>query len=236
MKRVFILLVGFTLMSCAELQTIAETVLDDPAVLTDSQIGMGLKQALEKGVQTEVQKLTMKDGFLKNEMVKILLPEELQKVDKGLRKIGLGSIADEGLKLMNRAAEDAVKEATPIFVSAIKEMTIEDAKNILLGDNNAATKYLETKTQTSLYGKFFPVVEESFAKVGADKIWTTAIDKYNTLPFTADVDNNLSEYVTQEALKGVYTMIAQEEIKIRSDISERTTDLLKSVFALQDKK
>jgi hypothetical protein len=236
MRKVIILLLSFTLFSCAELQSIAEAVMEDPAQLTESQIGMGLKQALEKGVQTEVQKLTQKDGFFKNEMVKIMLPEELQKVENSLRKIGLGNLADEGLKLMNRAAEDAVKEATPIFVSAIKQMTIEDAKNILMGSENAATQYLESKTQTELYNKFFPVVEESFSKVGADQIWTTAIDKYNTLPFTSSVDNNLSEYVTQQALQGVYTMIAQEETKIRTDISERTTDLLKSVFALQDKK
>lgn len=234
MKKIGWVLLVFMLTSCAELQTIAETVIEDSTSLTDSQIGMGLKEALEKGVETEVQRLTLKDGFYKNELVKILLPEELQKVDKALRKVGLGNLADEGLKLMNRAAEDAVKEATPIFVDAIKDMTITDAKRILLGDKNAATQYLQNKTQTELYTKFLPIIDQSFSKVGADQIWTTAIDKYNSLPFTQNVNNNLTEYVAQEALEGVYTMIEVEELKIRNDIGERTSDLLRQVFALQD--
>jgi len=234
MRKILTLLLAFVFFSCAELQTIAETVMEDASTLTDSQIGMGLKEALEKGVETEVQKLTLKDGFYRNELVKIVLPEELQKVDNALRKVGLGNIADEGLKLMNRAAEDAVKEATPIFIDAIKDMSITDAKSILLGNNNAATQYLEEKTQAELYNKFLPIIDNSFSEVGADQIWTTAIDKYNSLPFTQNVNNNLSEYVTQEALKGVYTMIAVEELKIRTDIGERTTDLLRKVFALQD--
>jgi len=234
MRKLIACILVVVLYSCAELQTIAETVLEESSTLTDAQIGMGLKEALEKGVETEVQKLTLKDGFYRNELVKIVLPEELQKVDNALRKVGLGNIADEGLKLMNRAAEDAVKEATPVFVDAIKEMTITDAKTILLGENTAATQYLEQKTQDELFNKFLPIIDNSFSKVGADHIWTTAIDKYNSLPFTQDVNSNLSEYVTQEALNGVYTMIAVEELKIRNDIGERTTDLLRQVFALQD--
>jgi len=234
MRKLIACVLVVVLYSCAELQTIAETVLEESSTLTDAQIGMGLKEALEKGVETEVQKLTLKDGFYRNELVKIVLPEELQKVDNALRKVGLGNIADEGLKLMNRAAEDAVKEATPVFVDAIKEMTITDAKTILLGENTAATQYLEQKTQDELFNKFLPIIDNSFSKVGADQIWTTAIDKYNSLPFTQDVNSNLSEYVTQEALIGVYTMIAVEELKIRNDIGERTTDLLRQVFALQD--
>lgn len=234
MRKLMTCIVVVVLFSCAELQTIAETVLDESSTLTDSQIGMGLRQALEKGVETEVRKLTLKDGFYKNELVKIALPGELQKVDEALRKVGLGSIADEGLKLINRAAEDAVKESTPIFVDAIKEMTISDAKSILLGNENAATRYLKAKTQEELYASFLPIINNSFSEVGADQLWTNAIDKYNSLPFTQKVNNNLSEYVTQEALEGVFTMIAIEESKIRTDIGERSTDLLRQVFALQD--
>jgi hypothetical protein len=203
-------------------------------VLTNTDIAAGLREALDQGIDKQVSKLTQTDGFFKNELVKILLPAELQKVDKGLRDIGLGNLADEGLKVLNRAAEDAVKEATPIFVNAVKDITFADAKNILLGSDNAATQYLTSKTQTELYNKFKPVINNSFSKVGADQIWTNLINKYNTIPFTADVNPDLTDYVTNEALKGVYTMIAVEEKDIRTKVSSRTSDLLKKVFALQD--
>ena len=190
--------------------------------------------ALNLGIDKQVSKLTQTDGFYKNDLVKILLPEELQKVDKTLRDIGLSNLADEGLKMLNRAAEDAVNEATPIFISAVKEITFEDAKNILLGNDNAATQYLKAKTQSELYAKFNPVIKNSFNKVGADEIWSNLINKYNSIPFTNNVNPDLTDYVTSEALKGVYTMIALEEKEIRTNISSRTTDLLKKVFALQD--
>ncbi len=202
--------------------------------ISNAEIASGLREALDLGIDKQVSKLTQIDGFYKNELVKILLPEELQKVDKTLRDIGLGSLADEGLKVLNRAAEDAVKEATPIFVNAVKEITFADAKNILLGNDDAATRYLTGKTQTALYDKFHPVIQNSFNKVGADQIWENLINKYNTIPFTNDVNPDLTDYVTNEALEGVYTMIAVEEKEIRTKISSRTTDLLRKVFALQD--
>jgi hypothetical protein len=162
------------------------------------------------------------------------LPQELQKVDKALRDIGLSSLADEGLKVLNRAAEDAVKGATPIFVDAVKQITFTDAKNILLGSDTAATSYLQGKTNTALYAKFNPVIQNSFAKVGADQVWTNIITKYNAIPFVNKVNPDLTDYVTNEALKGVYTMIGVEEKNIRTKIASRTTTLLKQVFALQD--
>jgi hypothetical protein len=235
MKKLILLPISFVLFACAELQTIAETVMEDPSMVSDSQISSGLKQALQFGIDHQVSKLTAEDGFFTNELVKIALPEELSKVDEALRKIGLGNLADEGLKLMNAAASDAVKEATPIFVNAIKDMSITDARDILMGGNGAATQFLQNKTSDELYQKFYPVVDNSFGEVGADQIWTTAIDKYNSLPFTNDVNNNLTEYVTQQALDGVFTMIAVEEAQIRTDLQSRTTDLLQRVFRLQDK-
>lgn len=234
MKKIIVLPFCIILMACAELQTIAEQVIEDPDLVSDAQISSGLKQALQFGIDHQVSKLTAEDGFFSNELVKIALPEELSKVDSALRKIGLGDLADEGLKLMNAAASDAVKEATPIFVDAIKSMTITDARNILMGGNGAATQFLQKNTSDQLYQKFYPVVDDSFGKVGADQIWTTAIDKYNTLPFTQEVNNNLTEYVTQQALEGVFTMIAVEESKIRTNLQSRTTDLLQRVFILQD--
>jgi hypothetical protein len=234
MKKIFFLPLFFILFGCAELQSIAEQTMENSGMISDSQISSGLKQALQFGIDHQVSKLAAEDGFFSNDLVRIVLPEELRKVDDALRKIGLGNLADEGLKLMNRAASDAVKEATPIFVNAIKDMSITDARDILMGGNGAATQFLQNKTSDDLYQKFYPVVDNSFNKVGADQIWTQAIDKYNTLPFTQDVNNNLSEYVTKQALEGVFTMIAIEEAKIRTDLNARTTDLLKSVFKLQD--
>lgn len=219
--------------SCAELQQVVNQ-LPQGGVLGNAEIASGLRQALDFGIDKQVTKLTQKDGFFKNELVKILLPEDLHKVDKALRDIGLDNLADEGLKVLNRAAEDAVKEATPIFIDAVKGITFDDAKNILLGNNDAATQYLTSKTQEALYAKFNPVIKNSFSKIGADDIWNNLINKYNSIPFTNNVNPDLTDYVTGEALKGVYTMIAVEEKDIRTKISSRTTDLLRKVFALQD--
>lgn len=233
LRKLLLLILIFNLTACAELQQVVNQ-LPQGGVLSETDIATGLRQALDLGIDKQVSKLTQKDGFFKNELVKILLPDELKKVDKALRDIGLSSLADEGLKILNRAAEDAVKEATPIFVNAVKDITFTDAKNILLGNNDAATQYLTGKTQTSLYDKFHPVIKNSFVKVGADQIWENLINRYNTIPFTNNVNPDLTSYVTNEALKGVYTMIAVEEKEIRTKLSSRTTDLLKKVFALQD--
>ena len=222
------------LTACAELQQVVNQLPQTGGVLNTTDMAAGLRQALDFGIEKQVTKLTQTDGFYKNELVKILLPEELKKVDKGLRDIGLGRLADEGIKALNRAAEDAVKEATPIFVDAVKGITFADAKTILLGNDDAATQYLNSKTQTALYSKFNPVIKNSFAKVGADTVWKNLITKYNAIPFTTDVNPDLTDYVTSEALKGVYTMIAVEEKDIRNNFAARTTDLLQKVFALQD--
>jgi hypothetical protein len=232
-RKILTLIIIFHLTSCAELQQVVNQ-LPQESGLSQDEIASGLRQALNFGIDKQVSKLTQTDGFYKNDLVKILLPNELQKVDKTLRDIGLSTLADEGLKVLNRAAEDAVKEATPIFVDAVKQITFADAKTILLGADNAATAYLTIKTQTTLYTKFHPVINNSFTKVGADKIWSNLISKYNSLPLTNDVNPDLTDYVTGEALKGVYTMIAVEEKEIRTKLSSRTTDLLKKVFALQD--
>jgi len=234
MKKITVLFLIIALSSCAELQNVVNSLPQDGGALTQVQIGNGLRDALQLGIDKQVSKLTTKDGFFRNELVKILLPEELRKVDKTLRDIGLGSLADEGLKVLNRAAEDAVKEATPIFIDAVRGITFNDAKNILLGNDDAATQYLTVRTQQALYNKFNPVIKNSFGKVGADQIWENLITKYNAIPLTNNVNPDLTDYVTQEALKGVYRMISVEEKEIRSKVSSRTTDLLRSVFALQD--
>ena len=239
MKKIFLLAITFSLTSCAQVQ---QTLNQLPQISSQIpgvggvDIASGLKEALNKGITQQVSKLTAVDGFYKNEAVKILMPAELQKVDATLRKIGLGSLADEGIKVLNRAAEDAVKEATPIFVSAVKNMSFTDAKNILLGNDSAATSYLQGSTTTALYGKFNPVIKSSFEKVGADVVWTKIINKYNTIPLVKKVNPDLTDYTTNQALAGVFKMIAVEEKDIRNNISARTTPLLKSVFAMQDGK
>jgi hypothetical protein len=234
MKRVFLIAIVFAFSGCAEMQQVLQQLPQAQGMGLD--ISGGLKEALNNGVANQVSKLTAVDGFFRNEAVKILLPAELQKVDKTLRTIGMGKLADEGLKAINRTAEDAVKEATPIFVNAITNMSFTDAKNILMGNESAATSYLQSATTTALYGKFNPVIKNSFTKVGADKIWANLINKYNTIPLVTKVNPDLTDYVTNQALNGVFKMITVEEKKIRSDLNARTSNLLKQVFALQDRK
>jgi len=238
MKKLIIpiLAISFMLSGCAELQQVASQLPQGIGTLSNADIAAGLREALDKGIDTQVTKLTTTDGFYKNNLVKILLPAELQKVDKTLRDIGLSSLADEGLKMMNRAAEEAVKESTPIFVTAVKNITFTDATNILLGNDEAATSFLKTNTNTQLYAKFNPVIKSSFSKVGADKVWANIITTYNKVPLVTKVNPDLTDYVTTQALNGVYKMIAVEEKDIRTNLNARTSALLKKVFALQDNK
>lgn len=196
-------------------------------------ISNGLKQALELGVSSGVDLLSQQNGYYSNNLVKILLPEQLQKVDKTLRSIGLSSLADEGLKLLNRAAENAVSEAKPIFVSAIKNLTFADATAILMGNQNAATEYLKKQTTTQLIGAFSPKIKASLDQVGANDVWTQIITKYNSLPLVTPVNTDLTGYVTEKAINGLFIQIAQKELDIRQNISARTTPLLQKVFAKQ---
>lgn len=234
MKKILIMLLAISFSSCADMQQVLNQLPQTQGMGVD--IAGGLKEALNNGISKQVSKLTATDGFYKNTAVKILLPEELRKVDSGLRKIGLSSLADEGLKVLNRAAEDAVKEATPIFVDAVRNMSFMDAKSILFGNESAATTYLKNTSSTALYAKFNPVIKNSFAKVGADKVWTNIITKYNSIPLVNKVNPDLTDYVTNKALNGVFKMVAVEEKNIRTNLSSRTSVLLQKVFAMQDHK
>ena len=234
MKKVLMLVVAVSLSSCAEMQQVMNQFPQAQGI-GGVDIAGGLKEALNNGISKQVTKLTTTDGFYRNELVKILLPEELRKVDSGLRKLGLNSLADEGLKVLNRAAEDAVKEATPIFVDAVRNMSFADARGILMGSQNSATSYLQNSTSTALYGKFNPVIKKSFTKVGADKVWANIITKYNSLPLVNKVNPDLTDYVTNQAMNGVFKMVAVEENNIRTNLNARTSVLLQKVFAMQDK-
>lgn len=235
MKKILILAVAISLSSCVEMQQVLNQFPQTQGI-GGVDVAGGLKEALNNGISKQVTKLTTTDGFYRNEAVKILLPEELRKVDAGLRRIGLSSLADEGLKVLNRAAEDAVKEATPIFVDAVRNMTFMDARSILMGNESSATNYLQNSTSTALYGKFNPVIKNSFTKVGADKVWTNIITKYNSIPLVNKVNPDLTDYVTNQALNGVFKMVAVEEKNIRTNLSARTSILLQKVFAMQDNK
>jgi len=229
-----ILLSGCDVQSQAQLGNILKQIPSSGNPST-SEIALGIKQALEIGTSAGADKLSAKDGFLGNMAVKILFPTEAQKVEKTLRSLGLGSLADNVVTSLNRAAEDAAKEAKPIFVSAIKQMTITDATNILLGNNDAATAYFKRVTTSQLLERFKPVINNSLNKVGATKYWGDAAAQYNRLPLVKPVNTDLSAYVAQKAIEGMFIQIAQEELKIRSDFSSRSTTLLQKVFGYADR-
>ena len=233
MKKIVLLVSSFfCLSSCADLQSIMNSTQQGGA-LTSVDISNGLKQALELGIVQGVDLLSQKDGYYGNSLTKILFPEPLQKVDKTLRSIGLGSLADEGVKLLNRAAEDAVTEAKPIFINAVKNLSFSDATAILTGGKNAATDYLKKTTTQSLIQAFSPKIQASLGKVGADQVWSSIIDKYNAVPLVTKVNPDLTSYVTEKAIDGLFLQIAQKEEDIRTNIGSRTTPLLQKVFAKQ---
>ena len=199
--------------------------------LDEKTIIAGLKEALEVGTKKSVEKVSAKDGYFKNPEIKIPMPQDLKKVESGLRKAGLGNKVDEFVESMNRAAEKAAPQAKEIFIKAVKGMTVKDARNILYGgEDDAATRYFERETRTDLYGLFFPVVKDSMDKVGATKLYKYLIDKYNSLPLVEKKSYNLDKYVTNKALDGLFIMVAKEESKIRKDPAARITELLRKVF------
>jgi len=233
MKKIVLLVSSFfCLSSCADLQTIMNNTQQGGA-LSSLDISNGLKQALEIGISQGVELLSQKDGYYGNSLAKILFPEPLQKVDKTLRSIGLGSLADEGVKLLNRAAEDAVIEAKPIFVNAVKNLSFSDATAILTGGKDAATQYLKKTTTNSLIEAFSPKIQSSLSKVGADKVWESIISKYNAIPLVNQVNPDLTSYVTERAIEGLFQQVSQKEEDIRTNIGARTTPLLQKVFAKQ---
>jgi hypothetical protein len=195
---------------------------------TNDVIG-GLKEALNKGIEKGTKQLSAVDGFFGDAAIKILMPPEAVKVEESLRKVGLGNQVDAAILNMNRAAEDACKTASPIFVNAIKNMSFADAWSILRGDDKAATNYLQKQTSTELTNAFRPIIETALAKIDATKHWNTLFTNYNKFSFNK-VNPDLTAYVTEKALSGIFYQLAIEEQKIRKDPAARTTDILKKVF------
>lgn len=202
--------------------------------LTTEQVVSGLKEALIKGAGTSTSEASKVNGFLGNPKIKIPFPPDVQKVETKLRELGLGSKVDQFIETLNHGAEEAAKEAKPIFVNAIKGMTVQDAWGILKGEDNAATSYLQGKTTPDLKAKFQPVIKKALDKTSATKYYSDLVSTYNKIPFVEKVNPNLDEYATDRALSGLFTLVAEEEKNIRENPVARTTELLKKVFAKQD--
>lgn len=247
MKKIFGLAMAavfatFFLASCSSTQVLktVEDVLNastgGDGQVSNSMIASGLKEALNKGVSTGVARTSKKDGYLKNPLIKILWPKEAEKVANTLRDVGLGGEVDKVVTSLNRAAEKASVKAKPIFVDAVKQLTFQDVMGILKGSDNAATDYLRRTTSKSLTTAFTPVIDNSLKEVDATKYWGDIFNTYNRIPLVKkQVNPDLTAYVTDQALGGLFTMIEKEEKLIRKDPIARTTDILKKVFALQDK-
>lgn len=201
---------------------------------TSSEVAEGLKEALLKGVSVGADKLSLADGYFKNPEIKIPFPPDTKKVEDRLRQAGLSDQVDRFIATLNHGAEDAAKEAKPIFISAIQQMTIEDAWSILRGQQDAATQYLKKTTSVQLKDKFKPVIKNSLNKVNATKYYSDLVGIYNKNPLVEKVNPNLDDYATDLAIQGLFVMIAKEEQNIRRDPLARTTDILKRVFAYQN--
>ncbi|MCA6380564.1 MAG: DUF4197 domain-containing protein [Cytophagales bacterium] len=201
-----------------------------PKSLTKEEVANGLKEALVNGITKGTDLTSKMDGYFKNPEIKIPFPQDVKKVEDKLRQLGMGSEVDRFVLTLNRGAEEAAKEAKPIFISAIKQMSIDDAFAVLKGQPDAATQFLKRTTSAQLKEKFKPVVQTNLDKVNATKYYGDLISNYNRIPFVSKVNPNLNEYATDMAIQGLFTMIAKEEKSIRQDPAARTSELLKKVF------
>ncbi|MEN7548343.1 DUF4197 domain-containing protein [Rapidithrix thailandica] len=199
--------------------------------ISEKEAEKGIKDALLQGIKKGVDNVSEVDGYFKNTAIKIPFPDNVKKVETQLRALGMNEMVDKAILSMNRAAEQAAKDATPIFVSAIKQLTIQDALNIVTGQQeDAATQYLQRTTSDSLTRVFKPTISAALENVNATKYWDDVFTRYNKIPFIKKVNPNLEEYVTEKAIEGLFHMVAKEEKLIRKDPVARTTDLLKKVF------
>lgn len=204
--------------------------LEEKGDYTEEEAGLGIKEALSKGITNTVDIVSQVDGYFKNPEIKIPLPQEAKGAEQKLRAIGLSSQVDKAIESINHAAEDAASEALPIFLNSIKQLTFTDAINIVTGEKDAATQYLQRTTSDDLSTKFEPIISTSLDKVDATKYWEDIITAHNKIPFVKKINPNLEEYVTEKAIEGLFIMVAKEELNIRDNPKARTTDILKKVF------
>ena len=236
-KLILISILSTTLIfsSCDTLNQYAGVLNQATGVPSNTEINLGLKQALEFGANYSADRLSAKDGYLGNLAVKILMPPEAQKVENTLRSLGLNSLCDNVIMSLNRAAEDAAIQAKPIFVNAIKQMSFQDVTNILLGQQDAATMYFKRTTSIALADKFRPSINNSLSKVGATRYWGDLTSTYNRIPLVKPINTDLAGYVTDRAIAGLFIEVAQEELKIRQNLAARSTSLLQKVFGYADR-
>ena len=198
--------------------------------LSDAKIGSGLKEALKVGTENTINLTGKTDGYFLNQAIKILMPEKLRTLEKGLKAVGYGPQVDEFVLSMNRAAEEAAPFAKQIFWDAIGEMTFEDAKKILSGNETAATDYFKSKTSDKLTVTFKPIVDKAMNEVGVTRQYKDLVGRYETIPFVKKETFDLDHYVVTKALDGLFHVLGDEEKKIRTNPAARVTDLLKEVF------
>lgn len=239
MKKILFALCISLLSGCSSTQvnqTLGEVnkALELEQPLTTTDVAEGLREALIKGISSGSDLASQLDGYFKNPEIKIPFPPEVKKVEDKLRQLGLGGEVDRFIVTLNRGAEDAAKEAKPIFISAIRSMTIQDAWGILKGQPDAATQYLKRTTSAQLKEKFKPVIQSALSKVNATKYYGDIVNTYNQIPFVQDVNPDLNEYATIKAMEGLFVLIAKEEKSIRENPAARTTELLKRVFRAQN--
>ncbi|RYF94541.1 MAG: DUF4197 domain-containing protein [Chitinophagaceae bacterium] len=199
--------------------------------VTEDEAGMGIKEALSQGVTNAVLNLNKTDGFFGNQLYKVLLPPDAQKIESTLRGAGMGAQVDKAILAINRGAEDAVAFAKPIFVDAIKQMTLTDALNLVRGGNDAATQYFKQKTSEKLIAAFTPSVQSSLEKVDATKYYGDIVNTYNKFPTTfKKVNPDLTSFVVGKTVDALFDQVAKEEANIRSNPAARASDILKKVF------
>lgn len=233
--RIIVVFAFVALISACRAQTIqgvinAVTGSGGGTTLSNDEIIKGLKEALNVGTNNSVASASKVDGFFKNADIKIPWPSDAAEMETKLRKLGFGNDVDKVVETLNRGAEEASKSAGKIFLSAISDLTISDGLKILKGENNAATTYLKTNTETSLRTTFKPIVHDALVKVELTKYWNPLAKTYNKIPFVTQVNPDLDAYVTQKAIDGLFKLIAGEELKIRTDPVARISDILKKVF------
>lgn len=229
-KRLFVatLSLGLLLSSC---ETLSQLPRPTGGGVTEAEAGDGIKEALGKGITNAVLQLNKEDGFFKDLVYKVLLPPDAQRIERTLRNLGLGNMVDKAILQINRGAEDAVGYAKPIFVDAIKQMTLTDALNIVRGGDTSATHYFREKTVGRLMAAFLPVIKTSLDKVEATKFYGDIVNRYNSIPTTLrKLNPDLPGYVTDRATNALFDLIAKEERNIRQNPLARTSDILKKVF------
>lgn len=209
------------------------TVLSGSAEPTTEEVALGLKEALSQGISKGAAQANQQDGYYGNPLIRIPFPPDVQRVESRLRQIGLGNEVDKFILALNRGAEQAAGEAKPIFLAAIKNMTISDAWNILRGEDDAATQYLMRTTSSELKDRFRPIISESLDQVNATRYYSDIINTYNRIPLVEKVDPDLENYATDRAIEGLFRLVAQEEKNIRENPIARTTELLRRVFSRQ---